>query len=118
MRGTTRWALAMGFAAAASGAMAQGTSADPKWTVSAEMLLAWFKASPTPVPIITDYYLGTPGVNVLLGGGSVNTNPNAGFRMTGAYRVDNRWGVELSGFYISSRSTTNGTRVPGRCVAN
>ena len=74
--------------------------ATSRWSVSAEALFSWFKSSPTPVPIITDSYADAPGVNVLLGGGSVDTNPNAGFRLTGAYRVDSRLGVELTGFYI------------------
>ena len=34
--------------------------------MSAEALFAWFKSSPTPVPIITDNYFDAPGVNVLL----------------------------------------------------
>jgi len=114
MRGTKWWVLAVVAATSAGSAMAQGAVADSRWTVSAEMLLAWFKDSPTPVPIITDYYLDAPGVNVLLGGGSVNTNPNAGFRMTGAYRVDSRWGIELGGFYIPSRSTTSGVSSSGQ----
>lgn len=114
MRGTTWWVAMLAATTWTGAAAAQATTPEPRWTVSAEMLLAWFKNSPTPTPIITDYFLGTPDVNVLLGGGSVNTNPNAGFRMTGAYRIDNRWGVELTGFYIPSRSTTNGVSSSGQ----
>jgi hypothetical protein len=33
---------------------------DSRWSVSAELLYAWFKHSPTPVPIITDSYLDDP----------------------------------------------------------
>jgi hypothetical protein len=33
------------------------------------------KSSPTSVPIITDNYADVPGVNVCLGGGSVDTIP-------------------------------------------
>ena len=105
---------------ATGGAFAQGTPAtmgsDSRWSVSAELLYAWFKQSPTPVPIITDSYLDDPTVNVLLGGGSADTNPNAGFRLTGAYRIDSRVGVEVSGFYIPSRSTSSSvssTGLPG-----
>jgi opacity protein-like surface antigen len=104
----------------AGGAMAQGSAASmgagSPWSVSAEALFAWFKESPTPVPIITDSYADAPGVNVFLGGGTVDTNPNAGFKLTGAYRVDSRLGVELSGFYVPSRSTTSSvssTGLPG-----
>jgi hypothetical protein len=55
-----------------------------------------------------------PGVNVLLGGGSVDTNPNAGFRITGAYRTDSRIGVELTGFYIPTRTTSRGVSSTGQ----
>jgi hypothetical protein len=87
---------------------------DSRWTVSAEALFSWFKSSPTPVPIITDNYLDEPGVNVLLGGGTVDTNPNAGVRITGAYRIDSRMGVELIGFYIPSRSTSSSVSSNGQ----
>jgi hypothetical protein len=43
---------------------------------------------------------------VLLGGGTLDTNPNPGFRITGAYALDGRWGVEAVGFYVPSRSTS------------
>ncbi len=119
MRVTTgmAWIVAAVAAGVSGTVAAQGSGTDTRWTVTAEMLMAWFKDSPTPVPIITDYYLGYAGVpdtSVLLGGGSVNTNPNAGFRITGAYRIDNQWGVELSGFYIPSRSTTSSVSSTGQ----
>ena len=84
------------------------------WSVSAEALLAWFKSSPTPVPIIADNYADVPGVNVLLGGGSVDTNPNPGLKLTGACRVDSRLGVELTGFYIPKRSTSSSVSSTGQ----
>jgi hypothetical protein len=91
-------------------ALAQGAPApmagDERWSLSAEPLVAWFKGSPTPVPVITDNYAAAPGVKVLLGGGSVDTNPNAGFRIGGAYRIDSRLGVELAGFWVPSRTTS------------
>jgi hypothetical protein len=107
------------FAAAASGmAWAQGGAqaggGEPRWSVSAEALLMWFKSSPTPVPIITDDYANLPGTKVLLGGGFVDTNPNAGVRITGTYRVDSRWGMELSGFYVPSRSTSSSVSSSGQ----
>lgn len=106
-----RTAGMMVVAAAWTGAaLAQGTPAPmegaSRWSVSAEALFAWFKNSPTPVPIITDDYADAPGVNVFLGGGTVDTNPNYGFKVTGAYRFDNRVGLELAGFYLPSRSTS------------
>ena len=97
-------------------ALAQGApmGGESRWSVSAEALFAWFKASPTPVPIITDSYADDPNVNVFLGGGSVDTNPNAGFKLTGTYRVDSRLGVELSGFYIPNRSTSSSVSSTGQ----
>jgi hypothetical protein len=103
---------------ACGAALAQGALApmdgDSRWSLSAEAMLAWFKSSPTPVPIITDSYLDAPGVNVLLGGGSVDTNPNAGLRIAGAYRVDSRLGVELNGFYIPTRRTSSSVSSTGQ----
>jgi opacity protein-like surface antigen len=104
--------------AAAGAALAQSApsamSGDSRWSVSVEALSAWFKKSPTPVPIITDSYADAPDVNVLLGGGSVDTNPNAGFRLTGTYRIDSRMGVELTGFYVPSRSTSSSVSSTGQ----
>jgi hypothetical protein len=104
--------------AAAGAAFAQGTPTtvgkDNRWSVSAELLYAWFKHSPTPVPVITDSYLDDPAVNVLLGGASMNTNANPGFRLTGTYRIDSRMGVELSGFYIPNRSTSSSVSSTGQ----
>jgi hypothetical protein len=114
-----RAALVALLASAATGAvLAQGAPApmggDSRWSLSAEALFAWFKSSPTPVPIITDNYLDEPGVNILLGGGSVDTNPNAGFKISGAYRIDSRLGVELTGFYISTRTTSSSVSSTGQ----
>ena len=53
-------------------------------TLSAEAVFMWFKASPTPVPVITDGYADLPSTAVLLGGGTLDTNPNPGFRITGS----------------------------------
>ncbi len=107
------WCVMTMAALTSMAATAQGTRADDRWALSAEMLMAWFSNSPTPTPIITDYYLDDPGTHTLLGGGAVNTNPNSGFRMTGTYRIDSRWGVELSGFYVPSRSATQGVSSSG-----
>ena len=107
-------------ATATGGALGQSVTAamasDSRWSFSAEALYAWLKQSPTPVPIITDSYANAPDVHVFLGGGSVDTNPNAGLRLMGTYRLDNRLGVELSGFYIPTRratGTVNSTGQPG-----
>lgn len=110
--------LALMASATTGAALAQGapapTGGDSRWSVSAEALFAWFKSSPTPVPIITNDYLDHTHVNVLLGGGSVDTNPNTGFRITGAYRIDSRIGVELTGFYIPTRTTSSSVSSTGQ----
>ena len=110
--------MALLASAMTGGALAQGVPApmrdDSRWSVSAEALFARFKSSPTPVPIITDSYVDAPGVNVLLGGGSVDTNPNAGFKITGAYRMDSGLRVELSGFYIPTRTTSSSVSSTGQ----
>ncbi|HKT79736.1 MAG TPA: BBP7 family outer membrane beta-barrel protein [Vicinamibacterales bacterium] len=102
---------------ATGGALAQSatapTTSDSRWSVSAEAIFAWLKKSPTPVPIITDSYADAPGVKVFLGGGSVDTNPNAGLKLTGTYRIADRLGVELSGFYIPTRRTTGSVSSTG-----
>ena len=80
-----RAALVAWLASMATGtALAQGapapTGGDSRWLSLARSMLAWFKAGPTPVPIITDNYLIAPEVNVLLGGQFHSaTNPNVGF---------------------------------------
>lgn len=111
-------AVLASMASGAALAQAPSTAWDgaSRWSFSAEALAGWFSKSPTPVPIITDSYLDAPGVNVLLGGGTMDTNPNAGFKITGTYRVDNRMSLEASGFYLPSRSTSNSvssTGLPG-----
>jgi len=98
------WGCAAGVALAQTAPMP--AESDSHWSLSAEALFASLKASPTPVPIVTDNYLDVPGVNVLLGGGKVDTNVNAGLRVTGTYRIDNRMGVEVGGFYLPSRTTS------------
>ncbi|MCC7325457.1 MAG: BBP7 family outer membrane beta-barrel protein [Burkholderiales bacterium] len=82
--------------------------------ISVEALWMWFKASPTPVPIITDYYLDDPSTQVLLGGGTLDTHPNPGFRVTGAHGLDGGWGIEAIGFYVPSRSTSSGVASSGK----
>jgi len=98
------WGCAAGVALAQTAPMP--AESDSRWSLSVEALFASLKASPTPVPIVTDNYLDVPGVNVLLGGGTVDTNVNAGLRVTGTYRIDNRMGIEVGGFYLPSRTTS------------
>jgi hypothetical protein len=91
--------------ASAQNGGAGSTTAGP-FTLDAEVLVWWYKSSPTPVPVITDGLYGEPGTKVLLGGGDQNTNPNTGFRLTAGYAIDARWGIDGNFFYIPSRSTS------------
>ena len=51
---------------------------------------------------------------VLLGGGTLDSNPNPGFRITGTYAIDNRWGIEANGFYVASRSSSRSVTSTGQ----
>lgn len=76
----------------------------PRWSLAAQALSAWFKNSPTPVPLITDSLADASGVNVLLGGGAVNTGARGGLRLALTYRVDREIAVEFSGNHVAQRS--------------
>ncbi|MCC6196020.1 MAG: BBP7 family outer membrane beta-barrel protein [Burkholderiales bacterium] len=90
--------------------MAQPTE---KVTWGFEPMAWWFQGSPTPTPIISDGVLGRPGTQVLLGGGDVNTNPNAGFRVTLFYTPKLTYGVEVNYLWIGERSQTDGVSTTG-----
>ena len=112
-------ALVTSIAAGAATAQTPSTSASNPFasgraTLSAEAVFMWFKASPTPVPVITDGYADLPTTAVLLGGGTLDSNPNPGFRITGTYAIDGRWGIEANGFYIASRSTSRSVSSTGQ----
>lgn len=82
--------------------------------VGAEALLWRFKASPTPVPLVTDGYIGEPNTRVLLGGGSVDTGANPALRITAAYGLTGRSALEANVFYIPPRSTNAGVASTGK----
>ena len=103
------WASTMALLALAPG-LAAAADDSPRWSVSAQALSAWFKNSPTPVPLITDSYADAPGVNVLLGGGSVNTGAHGGLRLAAGYRIDSRLSVELVGRHVAQRSVWRSVR--------
>lgn len=103
--------LASGAASAQTGS--PGAGALGPFTVDVEAVVWWFKSSPTPTPIITDDVHGKPGTNILLGGGSMDTNPNPGLRLTGGYRLDPRWGIEGNFLYVGSRSTSRSVSSSG-----
>src|ERR1700674_3570407 len=81
-----------------------GSTSDARgFSVSAEALLWWFKGNATP-PLVTDGLLNEPGTKVLLGGSDIDTNPNPGFRVTAAYSLTERWGIDGSFLYVPPRS--------------
>jgi len=93
----------------AATATAQTASPAPdagRFTISAEALLLWFKGGNAPPPLVSDDTLDQPGARVLLGREDLDTNPNAGFRITAGYGLTERWGVEGTFFYVPPRTTT------------
>jgi hypothetical protein len=99
--------------AACGAASAQSTPAAGAWTVGVEALAVWQKASPTPTPIITDAPLTRTGVNVLLGGGDVDTNPGPGLRISASYAASPAWSLDASFFGVDRRSTTGSVASSG-----
>jgi hypothetical protein len=83
-------------------------------TLQAEALVWWQKASPTPVPIITDGLYGQPGTNVLLGGGDMDTNPSPGLRLTASYALDKHLKLEGSFLYLGERSSSASVESSGQ----
>ncbi len=84
--------------------------------VSAEALAWWVKNPPMPVPLLTtaptgSAALGSPGTTVLYGGNDINTNgPFYGGRFSAGF-CDPTYtvGLEVGGFFLSSRSTNFAT---------
>ena len=95
------------------------TSATTEWTgtgrstFGVEALAWWFKASPVPVPVVTDGIVGWPDTKTLLGGQDLDTGANPGFRIGGRYELDARTGLEANFFYFGSRSTSAGVSSSG-----
>src|SRR5262245_44792282 len=100
--------LLLAVASASAQTYAPGPTMAAPFNVSAEVLVLWLKQSPTPVPIITDGLYGQPGTATLLGGGSLDTNPNPGLRVAAAYASSERLSIEGSFFYVGQRSTNAG----------
>lgn len=82
--------------------------------VGAEALLWRFKSSPTPVPLVSDGYIGEPNTNVFLGGGSVDTGSNPGVRIAANYGFTGRSALEANVLYIPPRSTSAGVASTGK----
>ena len=80
----------------------------------AEYLLWWTKNSPTPVPLVSDDVLG-PGTRVLLGGDEVDLGHRNGGRFTVGYwlTTDRAWGVEATGFFLSTGTERRGVGSSG-----
>lgn len=91
-----------------------GAPGSGPFSVSAEALLWWFKGSPAPTPLVTDGPIGAPGTRVFLGGQDVDTNPNAGFRLSAGYALGERWGLDTSVFYVPPSSTSRGVSSSGQ----
>jgi hypothetical protein len=106
-------------AALAAGAVAAQSpstnAADKPLKVMAgvELMSWWFQGSPTPVPVVTDGLYGAPGTNVLLGGGTVDTNPNPGLRLSLTYVPNQKTGIDFNWLYVRERTTTDGVSSSG-----
>jgi hypothetical protein len=90
-----------------------GSGPAERVSVTAEALVWWMKDSPAPPPLASTGILGQPGTEVLLGGKDLNTGEHAGLRVTAAYWPREEWGLEASGFYLPSRSTTRSVSSSG-----
>jgi len=107
--------LLLSLCAGIASAQAPSTpAAAGQFTVGAELLIWWFKDSPTPVPLVTDGTVGEPDTQVFLGGGGVNTGANPGFRITAAYGLSERSTLEGNVFYIPTRSTSASVASTGK----
>jgi len=106
--------LALTSGLASAQATASDTATATPLTLQAEALLLWQKASPTPVPIITDGLYGQAGTNVLLGGGDMDTNPNPGLRLSASYALDKRLKLEGSFLYLGERSNSASVESSGQ----
>jgi hypothetical protein len=96
------------FASGVANAQSVSTPAAAPNTVGAEALLLWYKSSPTPVPVVVSgAVIGRAETNLLLGGGDVDTNTNAGFRVFGSHAVNSQWGIDGDFFYMPKRSTSS-----------
>jgi hypothetical protein len=115
MRNVVAAALAVLVSAGWVEAQAPGDSAQVgPFSVSAEALVWWFKASPAPAPLVTDGIIGQPGTKVLLGGRDLDTGANPGFRVTASYAFGEQWGVEGSFFYILPRTVEKNVSSSGQ----
>ena len=106
-------ALSLQGGVAAAQADSPGSERPGPFSFGAEALIWWFKSSPTPVPIIVNAPLSAPDSKVLLGGGDLDTSANPGFRLTAAYALNERWGLEGNFLYVPPRSMSNSVSSSG-----
>lgn len=99
-------AVLVGAASGVTSALAQfpGTRDAQESGVSVEALSWAFKASPTPVAVVTDGLLDAEGTSLFLGGGSLDANRNSGLKVTGFRSLSAQSAVEASAFLFRSRS--------------
>src|SRR5262245_30341436 len=110
----TCWCIFVSVAAAQTSGY--GSTAPPcsppakRLSMSAEALVWRMQDSPAPPPLVSTGVLGQPGTTVLVGGEDVNTHEHPGLRITARYRVTERWGIEVSSFYLPPPSTSQRVR--------
>ena len=95
----------------------------PRLWLRAEALYWWTKASPLPVPIVTqgspaDAFpgaLGQPGTSVLIGDQTVDFGGRGGGRFTLGFSLDAAqvWALEGSYFFLANASVTQGVTSDG-----
>jgi hypothetical protein len=86
----------------------------PKFYLSGEYLLWWFKQDKVPVLASTSSNpfdngeLGKPTTQVLFGGDGLDGSARSGFRVSGGYWLDQTCkeeGIDVSGFYFTPHTT-------------
>jgi hypothetical protein len=84
------------------------------FSVGAEALVWWLKESPAPVPLVTSSVLGVPNMQTYLGGQSIDVGTSPGIRLSGAYALGDRSGIEGSFFYLWARSKSRSAASSGQ----
>jgi hypothetical protein len=90
----------------------EAVPAPPRLRVSGEYLLWWVKDDKVPPLVSTsspadNAIIGQPTTQVLFGGDNLDNNPRSGARFTASYLLDpcGTKAIEVSGFFLGSRST-------------
>jgi hypothetical protein len=101
---TMKKAIASGFLSLFFSVASSFAETGERFSLSGEALVWWIKDSPAPPPLVSTGLIGAPGTAVILGGKERGTGEQPGFRLTTAYRPDERRGIEASFFYLSPQS--------------